>query len=97
MVYPPQGTGSGNTKKISEIFDELQKQNPEWQIETMTEILKIVKDTQTKLDQQSKILTKIAMFVSKLYHDGKLNQETFDKLDEFLKEYYDDSNLTQDC
>ncbi|WP_428326674.1 hypothetical protein [Nitrosopumilus sp.] len=85
----------GHLKKISEVSKILEKQDLDWQKEAISEILEIVKSTQTKLDEQSKLLTKIAMFVSKLYHDGKLNQETFDKLDEFLKEYYDDSNLTQ--
>ena len=40
-----------------------------------TEILEIVKDMQKKLDDQGKLLTKVAMFVSKLYHDEQITKK----------------------
>jgi len=42
------------------------------------------------------IIHKVASTVSKLYKDGEINKATFDKLDEFLKSYYDDENLLKD-
>lgn len=42
------------------------------------------------------IVHKVASTVSKLYKDGEINKATFDKLDEFLKSYYDDENLLKD-
>ena len=42
------------------------------------------------------VLHKVASTVSKLYEDGQINKETFGKLDEFLKPYYDDENLLKD-
>jgi len=60
------------------------------------EILSIVKDMQRKLDRQNEVHMKMAILVSELYLEGELNQDTFNKLDEFLKEYYNNSNLTGD-
>jgi len=42
------------------------------------------------------IIHKVASTVSKLYEDGEINKDTFNKLDEFLKSYYDDENLLKD-
>ena len=42
------------------------------------------------------VVHKVASITSKLYKDGEMNQTTFDKLDEFLKSYYDDENLLKD-
>ena len=53
-------------------------------------ILEIVKDLQNKFHLQQKMLTKLVSFVSKMYHDGEINKDTFNKLDEFLKPYYDE-------
>ena len=53
------------------------------------EILAIVRDLQNKLDIQHKLLGNIALTVSKLHHEGKINEETFAKLDEFLRDYYE--------
>lgn len=53
------------------------------------EILGIVKGLQNKLDAQHKLLGNIALTVSKLHHEGKMNEETFTKLDEFLRNYYE--------
>ncbi len=52
-------------------------------------ILKIVKDMQDKLETQNKLLVNIAVTVSKLYQAGELNKDTFNKLDEFLRDYYE--------
>lgn len=54
-------------------------------------IYKIVKDLQERSDKQYKLLTQIAVAVSKLYVEGKMNKDTFNKLDEFLRDYYENS------
>lgn len=77
--------------KMDQLLDETHSKDSK-----TDEIIQLLKDLQTKLDRQGKTLTNIAMYVSKLHHEGKMNQETFDKMDEFLKDYYDDSDLTKD-
>lgn len=59
-------------------------------------MLIILKQILKKTDEQNKLLTKIAVTVSKLHLQGELNEKTFHELDEFLKPYYDKSNLTDD-
>jgi len=34
--------------------------------------------------------------ITKMHDDGEINKDIFNKLDDFLKPYYDNSNLTQD-
>ena len=59
-------------------------------------ILKIVQDMQTKIDKNNIMLTKLVVMISKMYQDGEINRETFNKLDDFLKPYhahpYEDEN-----
>jgi len=83
---------TGDLPSLGTLLDDLSVDKPN---ETR-KILSIVKDMQKKLDHQDKVHMKIALLVSELYLEGKLNQDTFNKLDEFLKEYYDTSNLTED-
>lgn len=92
MVTVSRGPDMILRNKVDQLLQEMSvNQNIQ-----LTEILDILKDLQGKLDTQGKVLTNIAMFVSKLHQDGQLNQETFDKLDYFLKEYYDNSDYLKD-
>lgn len=59
-------------------------------------ILTLLKKILKKTSEQNKLLTKIAVTVSKLHLQGELNEKTFHELDKFLKPYYDESNLTED-
>lgn len=88
--------GRGRDVELHKKLDQVLKSTSEITNPQVQEILKILKDLQEKLDRQGKVLTKIAVYVSKLYQDGEINKETFNKLDEFLKPYYDDSNLLKD-
>ena len=60
------------------------------------EVLTILKQVLKKTDDQNKLLTKIAVSISNLHDQGKINEDTFNKLDVFLKPYFDDSNLEKD-
>lgn len=92
MVSVSRGPDIVLRNKVDQLLQEMSiNQNIQ-----LKEILDILKGLQDKLDTQGKVLTNIAMFVSKLHQEGKLNQETFDKLDHYLKEYYDESNLLKD-
>ena len=53
------------------------------------QILEIIKSLQLQLNQQKDLLNKIASLIIKLYNDNEINKDTFNKLDEFLKPYYD--------
>ena len=55
-------------------------------------ILEIVQDLQSKLGEQGRALTKLVSMISKMYQDGEINKDTFNKLDDFLKPYYDIGN-----
>ncbi len=83
---------TGDLPSLGTLLDDLSVDKPN---ETR-KILSIVKDMQRKLDHQNEVHMKMAILVSELYLEGELNQETFNKLDEFLKEYYNNSNLTGD-
>ncbi len=52
-------------------------------------IIELLEELKTKIDTQNNLLQKIASTVSKMYQDGEINKDTFNKLDEFLKSYYD--------
>ena len=66
--------------------EEIAKTDKENKIE---QILEIVKRLETKLNRQNEFLNKIVTLVSKMFQDGEINKDTFNKLDEFLKPYYD--------
>ena len=42
-----------------------------------------------QLEKQENTMRKISLLVSELHQDGKINDDTFNKLDQFLKEYYE--------
>lgn len=73
-------TGSSDAEDI-----EIVPQSSE---ETKT-ILKAIGDVAVKLEHQQEQFNKIFSLVSKMYNDGEINKDTFNKLDEFLKPYYD--------
>lgn len=35
------------------------------------------------------MISKLVSMISKMYQDGEIDKNTFNKLDEFLKSYYD--------
>lgn len=52
-------------------------------------IIELLEELKTKIDTQNNLLRKIASTISKMYQDGEINKDTFNKLDDFLKPYYD--------
>ena len=80
--------------EISKLIQELKDGN------TIQEILNGISELKTKMNQHDEKFNKIISFISKMYQDGELNKDTFNKLDEYLKqnliEYYDNSNLAKD-
>ncbi len=52
-------------------------------------ILKIVQDTHVLVEKNNILLSNILSLVTKMYNDGELDKDTFNKLDDFLKVYYD--------
>ncbi len=52
-------------------------------------ILDAIGDLVTKLSHLQEKSNKLIAIVSKMYQDGEINNDTFNKLDEFLKSYYD--------
>jgi len=78
------GFSSGATKEqIKQLLSEQDKSDV---------ILEIVQDLQSKLNEQGRLLTKLVSVISKMYQDGEINKDTFNKLDSFLKTYYDIGN-----
>jgi len=55
-------------------------------------ILEIVRNLQSKLNEQGRLITKLVSIISKMHQDGEINKDTFNKLDSFLKTYYDIGN-----
>jgi len=86
LISPPQGTGP-SADQIKQIIKDADKSEA---------ILEIVKDLQNKLDSQQKMVSKLVAMLSRMYQDNEINKDTFNKLDEFLKPYYDTSNLAED-
>lgn len=62
----------------------------------LLQILASLNKMKEKLDQQDKQINKLISLISKMYQDGEINKDTFNKLDQFLKPYYDVDNLTKD-
>jgi len=52
-------------------------------------ILEGINELKAKLDLQNELIIKLVAMISKMYEDGEINKDTFNKLDEFLKPYYD--------
>lgn len=61
-------------KTILQYLQKIQEQNEE---------------NRQKLDSQNKLITKMMATISKMYQDGEMNKDTFNKLDDFLKPYYE--------
>jgi len=80
--------------EITKLVEKLKDEN------TLQDIRQGISELNKKMDEQNKKFDKIISFISKIYQDGEINKETFNKLDEYLKqnlpEYYDSSNLAQD-
>lgn len=86
----PSMSEIGQNQKMNEIISLLKTTQTETnQQQTIEKILEIVQDLQQKLDIQNKLITKMVAVISKMYQDGELNKDTFNKLDDFLKTYYD--------
>lgn len=85
---------SGSVPEIEKLIEDLRGEN------TLQEILTGLSELKVKMDKQQESINKLISFISKLHQDGEINKDTFNKLDEFLKEslkpYYDTSNLAQD-
>jgi len=80
-------TGDADWKKLlKEGFlgiPEPEKKNVE------VKILEGINELKGKLDLQNEMISKLVAMISKMYEDGEINKDTFNKLDEFLKPYYD--------
>ena len=55
-----------------------------------------MKESHKKLEQQSDMVRMMFRMITKMYQDGEINNDTFNKLDDFLKPYYDNSNVMND-
>lgn len=55
-----------------------------------------ISDIIKKLENQETYLSKLTSLITKMYNDGEINKDTFNKLDDFLKPYYDNSEVDQD-
>lgn len=80
--------------EITKLVEKLKDEN------ILQDILQGISELNRKMDEQKKKFDKIISFISKMYQDGEINKETFNKLDEYLNqnlpEYYDSSNLAKD-
>jgi len=54
-----------------------------------SKILEGIDELKIKLDRQNDLITGLSVMISKMHADGEINNETFNKLDDFLKPYYD--------
>ena len=52
-------------------------------------ILKIVQDLQNKLEKQYLLLTKLVAMISRMYQEGEINKDTYNRLDQFLHDWLD--------
>ena len=84
-------------EQIDELISLVKKQDSHLpQQETINKILDVVQGLEGKLDEQNRLIVKMVAMLSKMVQDGEINKDTFNKLDEFLKPYYDNSNLSED-
>ncbi len=56
---------------------------------SLSKILEGIDELKTKLDHQNTLITRLGGMLSKMYEDGEINKDTFNKLDDFLKPYYE--------
>lgn len=59
------------------------------QVELEHAINERLKPIEEKLEKQNELLQKIASLVTQIHQDGEPNKDTFNKLDEFLKPYFE--------
>jgi len=52
-------------------------------------ILQALRNLANEVKHQREQLSKLIALVSQMYQDGEINKDTFNKLDDFLKPYYD--------
>lgn len=52
-------------------------------------ILDGINELKTKFENQNKMIIKLVAMISKMHKDGEINRDTFNKLDQFLKSYYE--------
>ncbi|MCH7562011.1 MAG: hypothetical protein IIC67_11740 [Thaumarchaeota archaeon] len=76
--------------EITKLIEELKGGN------TLQDIRQGISELNKKIEEQNEKFDKIISFVSKMYQDGEINKDTFNKLDDFLKPYHDNSNLIED-
>ena len=74
-----QGRGI-NKEEIRKILKEEDKSE---------KILKIVQELQNKLEKQHLMLTKLVAMTSKMYQEGEMNKDTYNRLDQFLHDWLD--------
>lgn len=80
MNMPLMGALGPLTDQIRKIIQDEDKSD---------EIIRLVIESNRKLQVQTQMITKLVAMISKMYHDGEINKETFNKLDVFLKPYYE--------
>jgi len=67
--------------------------------ELQKEIEKFSKTMLKMQEEQNKMyetILKLSALIVKLHAQGEINQDTFNKMDDFLKPYYDNENLLED-
>jgi len=60
------------------------------------EVIQKLNSIHNSIQKQNEMFQKLQPLLSRLYQDGKVNNETLGKLDDFLKKYYDDPYQTGD-
>jgi hypothetical protein len=55
---------------------------------TEKKILERINDLNSKLDVQNESILKLVAIITKMYEDGEINKETFNKLDNFLEDHF---------
>jgi len=69
--------------ELQQLLQELREGN------TLQEVLHGIVELKNKFERQEQKFDKLVVLISKMYQDGELNKDTFNKFDQFLKEYYD--------
>ena len=76
--------------------DLAQEEEFEKQSKQLDQIIELLKESHRKIEYQADMIRRLLTMITKMYNDGEINKDTFNKLDDFLKPYYDESNLAQD-
>jgi len=81
--------GDAGAFALQDVISEIERLPTEK--EKIDKILEVVKNLKSVIEKQNTALNSIISFISKLYQDGEMNKDTFNRLDEFLHDWLDSS------